>query len=436
MNPTPNFMLLFPWISSNFDEVSPLIIFTMLRSGILFILLLAGYAGLAQDAYVTINGVLKDKDSGDKISYATITVPGTGIGTVSNTEGSFILKIDAALQAEYFEVSHLSYATTRFEVPADGEKEKTYFLEIKPVQLKEVPVVPKDARALVHSAMKKIRENYPEAPSRMTGFYRESIMQNRDYISISEAVVDIYKAPYTGLERDQVKIFKGRKSSGAKKADTLMVQLQGGPSVLLLLDVVKNPDLGVAFNNLDYYRFEFGAPANIDDQLHWVITFTPAVVLESPLYTGRIYISQDNLAITRAEFSLDVSDPAKASAHFVQKKPAGLLFQPVSAGYLVTYTEDQGRYYLNYVRVDLKFRCDWARKVFRKNYTLVSEMAITSRSNEHVVKFQGQELFRSNMILTEKVQDFADVDFWGAQNIIEPEKSIEEAIRKISKKLQ
>jgi hypothetical protein len=37
------------------------------------------------------------------------------------------------------------------------------------------------------------------------------------------------------------------------------------------------------------------------------------------------------------------------------------------------------------------------------------------------------------MVFTEKVQDFADVNFWGEHNIIEPENSIENAIRKLSK---
>jgi hypothetical protein len=40
------------------------------------------------------------------------------------------------------------------------------------------------------------------------------------------------------------------------------------------------------------------------------------------------------------------------------------------------------------------------------------------------------------MVFAEKVQDLTDVDFWGENNIIEPEKSIEEAIRKLSKTMQ
>jgi hypothetical protein len=139
------------------------------------------------------------------------------------------------------------------------------------------------------------------------------------------------------------------------------------------------------------------------------------------------------MAITRAEFSLDLSDEDKASEAFVQKKPAGLVFMPTSTSYLINYKEQNGKYYISYVRIDLKFRCDWKKRLFKNNYTLMSELAITDMREDNAVRFSNQEVFKSNMILAEKVQDFTDVDFWGEHNIIEPEKSIENAILKLTK---
>jgi hypothetical protein len=285
-------------------------------------------------------------------------------------------------------------------------------------------------------AMANIDKNYSQVPSMMTGFYRESVRQRRDYLSVSEAVVDIYKAPYNTRQGDQVKIFKGRMGSNVKKADTLMVQLQGGPHVSLLLDVVKNTDLGIALDNLDNYTFEIGSMVTIDNKMHWVINFSPAVVKEEPLYYGKLYISQDQMAITRAEFNLDLSDEDKAALAFLRKKPAGLSFLPTATSYLVTYKAQEGKFYLGYVRVELKFRCDWKRRLFKNNYTVLSEIAITDRREDNITKFGNQEVFRSNMVFTEKVQDFEDPGFWGYYNIIEPESSIESAIKKISRSMK
>ncbi len=408
----------------------------LIRIGILILLFATYGATLAQNTFVTVNGLLKDAKTGETVSYASITVPNTGIGTVSNSDGEFILKVDTSLNAEYFEVSHLSYATAKFKISEGVGKEKTFYLEIQPIQLKEVLVVPKDARGMVEMALRNIRKNYSEIPNMMTGFYREFIMQRRDYLSISEAVIDIYKAPYSSRQDDQVKIYKGRKASNVKKADTLMVQLQGGPYVSMLLDIVKNTDLSISLDNLDNYQFEFGPMVNIDNKLNSVITFSPNIAKEEPLYFGKLYISQDNMAITRAEFSLDLSDADKASRVFVRKKPMGLIFMPISTSYLVTYKAQNGKYYLSYVRIDLKFRCDWKKRLFKNYYTVVSEAAITDRCEDNIVKFANQEVFKSNMVFTEKVQDFTDVDFWGEHNIIEPENSIEDAIKKLTKSIK
>ncbi len=405
----------------------------LIRTGLLILLFAIYSTTLSQNSFVTISGQLKDAKTGEKIVYATITVPNTNIGTVSNSDGKFTLKVNTSLNAEYFEISHLSYTTAKFKISESVGKDKTFLLEIRPIQLQEMAVVPGDAKSVVESALQNIRKNYSEAPNIMTGFYRESVRQRRDYLSISEAVVDIYKAPYTNKEEDQVKIFKGRKGTNVKKADTLMVQLQGGPNVTMLLDIVKNLDLSIALENLNNYKFEFESVVNIDNKLNWVIAFSPYTVNDEPLYIGKLYISQENMAITQAEFSLDLRDENKASSMFIQKKPMGLKFKPESTNYFVTYKGQNGKYYLSYVRVELKFRCDWKKRLFKNHYIVMSELAITDRRADNIIKFAKPEVFKSDMIFTEKVQDLTDTDFWGENNIIEPESSIENAIKKLSK---
>ena len=299
-----------------------------------------------------------------------------------------------------------------------------------------MPIRPLDAREIVSTALRSINKNYSEVPNMMKGFYRESVKQRRDYLSIAEAVIDIYKAPYTGYQADQVKVFKGRTGSNVKKADTLMVQLQGGPHVALLLDIVKNTDLSIALDNLDNYQFDIVNIVNIDDKPNYVIGFKPDISKTEPLYNGKLYIDMDKLAITMAEFSLDLTDQEKASNFFVQKKPAGLIFNPTSTSYMVTYKNQNGRFYLNYVRIELKFKCDWKRKWFKNNYTITSEVAITDRHEDNIVKFASQEQFRGNMIFADKVQAFTDENFWGNDNIIHPEESIQNAIKKIARNLK
>jgi hypothetical protein len=49
---------------------------------------------------------------------------------------------------------------------------------------------------------------------------------------------------------------------------------------------------------------------------------------------------------------------------------------------------------------------------------------------------RGRDRIKSSIILSDEAQGFSDPDFWGEYNIIEPDKSIESAIRKIQRQLR
>jgi hypothetical protein len=66
----------------------------------------------------------------------------------------------------------------------------------------------------------------------------------------------------------------------------------------------------------------------------------------------------------------------------------------------------------------------------------MSEIAITDRTEEEVVKFASRERIRRGDIFMEELSAFADPDFWGDYNVIEPDQSIESAIRKLNRKLK
>jgi hypothetical protein len=66
----------------------------------------------------------------------------------------------------------------------------------------------------------------------------------------------------------------------------------------------------------------------------------------------------------------------------------------------------------------------------------MSEIAITDRTTEEVIKIPKDEKIRHSDVFSEKVGDFADPEFWGDYNVIEPDQSIESAIRRLSRKLK
>ncbi len=403
----------------------------------MLLVLNAGFA-LSQSAINTITGLVRDAQTRRPIAFATVFVHGAQVGTVTNIDGAFTLKVEVTSKAQNFTISHLGYKTATFKIENYLEQTRhTFFIEPSSVSLSEVVVRPTDARQLVEQAINRIEINYPSTHNRLKGFYRETIRQRRDYVSISEAIVEIDQTPYGSRSgTDRVRIIQGRKSGDVRRMDTLIVKLQGGPHVSMLLDIVKNPNILLSKEWTEAYEYVLADVVMIENNVNYVVEFKPRMMYPFPLYYGRLYISVDNLGLTMAEFSLDISDADKAAQNFIIRKPARLRFTPTKTRYLVTYKEIDGKYHLNYVRNELEFFADWRRRIFRTNYVIMSELAITELRPDIDDRVTLRESFRQTNILADMVPVYFDEEFWGAHNVIEPDESIETAIRKFNTRIE
>lgn len=384
--------------------------------------------------YRTISGVVRDKQSKRKLEYVNVSVPGTNIGTVTNTDGEFTIKVADHIKTRAVQVSHIGYLNSL--IPVDGRdiSELTVWLTPNANLLEEIIVRARDPRFIVEEAMSKIPENYSGSSNLFTGFYRETAQKGRRYINISEAIIDIYKTPYydRNVDRDRVQIYKGRKLLSQKATDTLVVKLLGGPNLSVFVDIVKNPDIMLDREQLSYYSFRMEESIMLDNRPHYVISFKPQVILPYALYEGTLYIDREKLSFTRAEFNLNMDDQNKATQAILKKKPFGLRFKPQGVHFLVTYKEIDGLTYLSYIRNEVRFRCDWKRKLFGTNYTINSEMVVTD-GKEADATIPYKMAFKTSQSLSDKVVDFMDDDFWGSYNIIAPTESLESAVGKLKK---
>jgi hypothetical protein len=282
--------------------------------------------------------------------------------------------------------------------------------------------------------VKKIPKNYCASLSQLTGFYRETVQKRKNYINISEAVVDVYKTSYTELaDFDRLQILKGRKLLSQKATDTLAVKVLGGPNLSIFVDIVKNPDVLLDRETLLYFSFNIENITQINGRDQYIVSFKPQVTMPFPLYIGTFYIDKESLAFTRAEFHIDMSDRNKVSDIILKKKPVGLKFRPEEVSYVVSYQERGGVSYLSYIRNDIKFKCDWRRRFFSTSYDIVSEMVVTDVNLQNVALIPRREAFHPTQVLNDRVLDFYDKDFWGAYNIIEPTESLEMAVTKLKK---
>jgi hypothetical protein len=292
----------------------------------------------------------------------------------------------------------------------------------------------RNPRDLIKAALEKVENNYVLSPNSLTGFYRETIQKRRRYINISEAVIEIYKGPYNQpADLDRVKILKGRKLISPKASDTLSVKLQGGPNMTVYMDIVKNPYFLLDLEILPYYTYKMGETTTINDRAQYTVHFEPQMILPYPLYIGTFYIDRETLSFTRAEFKIDMRDKQKVTNTILIEKPRGLRFTPEEVAYIVTYKQQGDKTYLNYIRNDIRFKCDWKRKLFATNYTVCGETVITDRADQNVARIPAREAFSIHRSLSREVALYQDENFWGMYNIIEPTESLENAVNKLKK---
>ncbi len=388
-------------------------------------------------------GEVTGADSNKSLVFATIAIEGTNISTITNSDGEFSLKVPNDMVNDAIDsnvlISFLGYRTKIIPLIQFDENGKSKIeLSVSITELPEVNVeVPKNAEALVRETLKRKGENYFDDPTLMTAFYRETIKKRRRNVSLSEAVVNIYKTPYNSLKKDGVKLYKARKSTDYDKLDTIALKLQGGPFNALFVDVMKYPEYIFNEQTLENYTFSFDRSTRVNDRLIYVVDFKQLEAIKDPLYEGKLYIDAENKILTSAIFSLNITDKDLASRMFVRKKPANARVWPTEVAYRVDYREKNGKWYYGYSNVLMEFKINWDKRLFNSVYSMTCEMAVTDWEKNMAADFpRSRDRIKSSIILADEAVGFADPDFWGEYNIIEPDKSIESAIEKIQRQLR
>ncbi len=385
-------------------------------------------------SFKQFKGSILDSKTRNELIFASITVSGTNISTISNTEGKFSIKIPTEKQNLNLIISFLGYKNKVVPIKELKSEKNVLYLEPSNTILEEVVVKVADAKNIFLGVLNNRLQNYGNDPIQMTGFYRETIRKRRTYVSLSESLVNIQKQPFSVGSQDEINLFKGRKNTDYAKLDTVNFKLQGGPFSALFIDLIKYPKFLFSETAFELYDFSIEEITQINENQVLVLAFKQKPTNEDPLYHGKMYIDVKSLAVISATFQLNVKDKAKAGLQFTRKKPVGVDLYPTEVRYQINYRQENGQWIFAYSRGDLTFKLNWDKRIFNTIYSTTFEMAVTDWKKKDIKENQNTQKLTSNVIMSDKVLSLADPDFWGAYNIIEPEKSIETAIRKIQRK--
>ena len=192
-----------------------------------------------------ITGSIIESGSDNPLPFTTISIYKKGVGTISNYDGNFNLKITSACLNDSITISCLGFKNRI--IPVNQAIDNNYVIELERdyVPIPEVIIRTRDPVELILGIWRHKYENYGATPVILTAFYRESISKRNKLQLYSEAVVEIYKSAYVKtIKTDQLSVLKSRKMENIDNTDTLLIKLQSGlyePSLFCLFFIKIHP---------------------------------------------------------------------------------------------------------------------------------------------------------------------------------------------------
>ncbi|WP_321347882.1 STN and carboxypeptidase regulatory-like domain-containing protein [uncultured Draconibacterium sp.] len=378
--------------------------------------------------YFFLSGKLIESRKDRSIPFASVSIQKKPIGTISNTDGEFLLKVHPSYIRDTIIISCMGYEQKL--LPANQLLDEDLFiLEPASIKIKEVKVTAVTPEKLLRNMRENYSKNYTPSTKLMTAFYRETVKQDKNYISVSEAVMEVLKAPYIGTTRgDLVRLLKGRKSRDVQPFKWLNFKLMGGPFTITELDAVKTVE---TFINPEYeyaYSYQISDVIRYENQPVYVVKFEPKTNDFYPPFEGEMYVHRETFALVHASYHLNKIGLKQAEEVMIKKKPRKVKARPTYVYYQVNYRQYQGKWHLASAKASVKFKVRSKRDKLNSTFHSISDLLITNIEPTDLKRFNKDERFNRNDIFVEVLGTY-DQKFWENYNIIKPNESLRNAFK-------
>jgi hypothetical protein len=379
--------------------------------------------------FIVLKGTVTEYRNSEPVPYCNISIVGKALGTMANLNGQFAVKVPVQHFTDTLAFSSLGFETYLLPLSEFSGKELAIGLAKKTYFLRSIDVIRYDPQFVLDQMDRHLMANYSSDYSLYTSFYRETIKENTVYTDISEAVLQLVKAPYNDQGReDHVKFIKGRKGAQAKPLNDINFRLKGGPYYITKLDVVKNRESFLSPELRHLYAYSFDRTVTIDNRQTAILSFKPILNLRDVLFEGKLYIDTETWGIARVEFQYTRHGLKASHNALVLKVPKKHTVIPTELSYVVQYKYLNGQWHLLSARSSFHIRINNRERKERTRFHSIAELLTTNIEKGGFQQFSRKEIFRPNEIFTDKIVGY-DKDFWENYNTIEPEESLEKALK-------
>lgn len=386
--------------------------------------------------YVSLHGCILNSNNNKPISYCSIGIENSSIGTVSNNEGEFKIIIPDTLLENKLVFSHIGFNKKEIKASVCVDKYLNIYITPKVLSLSEIVINSIDPYNILDSVKTHIKANYSQNTAYITGFYREGINYKDKHIDLTEGVLKIYKPGYNTQKMDQAKIFKMRRVKDSNVNDSIraIVKIQSGIYACFALDIIKYfPDF-LEFNKFEEnpYIYKYTGISELGNRKVIIISFEQNKDTKRGIYIGDLYIDAENFALIEARFRINPKLIKSLTPVYVVHHHKNLKVELKNVEYIVSYKKlTNNYYYFNQIKGKLDFSIR-NKKWFSSRKTPINvwfELINCQIETNNVIPFPRKERVSKNLIFSENTFTY-DNRFWEQFNTIVPEKELESLIQK------
>jgi len=414
---------------------------------ILFVIYLLLLSVWANAQSITIEGEVVDSKTKQPLSFASIGVQNTWLGTAANSEGRFILVIPNDFRDSTIVISYMGYISQKIPVIQSKPNIKIY-LDQDTFTLDEVEVRPWEPWDYIWNAMQKIPENYPQRPFMTQGYYAEYLSENGAFLKFTEGVVETYNPAYGDTAKSQSRVMKARrgkqlaslqfmrekiekkqekarrkaikKGEEIKENESIDEQIIsasfGGPETILNADPLRDTASFLDPKYKNKYKYDIEGYSTYQNEQVIIIGYESKGKYEHQRQSGRVYISMVSDAIISIEYNSKVIIPgiARPVIFFM-----GLgITNPEIYG-KVHYKSIHGKWYISDISIEGGTRLT-KKKMFKKNDKSQFYVEIALINNQfnldHVAEIPEEERIDTEKPLEEQVEP--DPQFWESYQVV------------------
>ena len=280
-----------------------------------------------------VKGIVIDMKNGNAVPFAHVGICDKAIGTVSNVDGAFILKIAPYYLNDTLCVSAIGFHTYKIVI-SKIQKDDDKIIELIPQTsvLQEVIISDKKitGKRVVQKAIDRIYKNYPSKKFILDGYYKDYLKRNNEYISLLEGAFSVQDMGFRTLDtKTRLKIHQMRYSESYvknyekylfKAADDTLKEVIEGVSPMFYANEFFNmryhnpirnkndivPFVGI-FNDFSEsnYEFDIAYYTYVDGEEVYVVTFKPKSEYNYQHINvfGEIYIRVKDHAIMKFNYN-------------------------------------------------------------------------------------------------------------------------------------